>query len=55
MVRARLWPATAKDPRVAFTFELLDWAEALLYECQVAMKDLLAALQFKCAHLVVKV
>lgn len=55
MVRARLWPATALDPRMAFTFDLLDWAEALLYECQVATKDFLSALHFKCAHLMIKV
>jgi len=32
MVRARLWPATPQFPCLAFTFELLDWAEALLPE-----------------------
>ena len=55
MARARLWPATAQNPRLAFTFELLDWAEALLYECQIALKDLWAALRYKCPHLVNKV
>ena len=45
LVRARLWPATAQNPRLAFTFDLLDWAEALMYECQVALKDLWGALQ----------
>ena len=55
MARARLWPATIQNPQLAFTFELLDWAEALLYECQVAVKDFLAALKFKCRHIVTKV
>ena len=55
MVRARLWPATAQRPHLAFTFELLDWAEALVLECQVALKDLCKALCFKCPHLVTKV
>jgi len=55
MVRAQLWPATAQRPHLAFTFELLDWAEALLLECQVALKDLCKALCFKCPHLVTKV
>ena len=55
MARARLWPATAQNPQLAFTFELLDWAEALLYECQVAVKDFLAALKFKYPHIVTKV
>ena len=51
MVRARLWPSTAQHPHLAFTFELLDWAEALLLECQVALKDLCKALCFRCPHL----
>lgn len=55
MVRARLWPSTPQRPQIAFTFDLLDWAETLLLECQVALKDLCTALYFKCPHLVVKV
>ena len=55
MVRARLWPATPQRPKIAFTFELMDWAEALLLECQVALKDLCKALYFRCPHLIVKV
>ena len=55
MVRARLWPASPHRPQLAFTFELLDWAEALLLECQVSLMDFCKALCFKCPHLVVKV
>jgi len=55
LVRARLWPATAQNPRLAFTFDLLDWAEALMYECQVALKDLWGALQYKFPHILIKV
>ena len=55
MVRARLWPASPQQPHIAFTFDLLDWAEALLLECQIALKDLCKALVFKCPHLVGKV
>jgi len=55
MVRARLSPASPRFPQLAFTFELLDWAEALLLECQVALGDLCKALYFKCPHLVNKV
>ena len=55
MVRARLWPASPRLPRLAFTFELLEWAEALLLECQVALGDFCKALYFKCEHLVNKV
>ena len=32
-------------------FNLLDWAEALMYECQVALKDLWGALQYKVPNL----
>ena len=55
MVRARLWPATPQYPRLAFCFEMLDWAEALLLECQVALKDLCKAMQFLCHHFIAKV
>ena len=54
MVRARLWPASPHRPHLAFTFELLDWAEALFLECQVSLMDFCKAC-FKCPHLVVKV
>lgn len=55
MVRARLWPASPRFPQLAFTFDLLDWAEALLLECQVAVGEFCRALYFKCPMLVVKV
>ena len=47
MVRANLWPSSPKRPHLAFTFELLDWIEALFLECQVALKDFCQALLFK--------
>ena len=43
MVRAHLWPATPQNPHIAFSFHFLDWAEALMLECQVALKDLCKA------------
>ena len=55
MVRAQLWPSTTHHPHLAFTFELLDWAEVLLLECQVALKDLCKALSFRCPRLSSKV
>ena len=55
MVRACLWPSSPQYPHFAFSFDLLDWAEALLLECQVALKDLCKALYFRCPHLVNKV
>lgn len=36
--------ATPKQPRLAFQFQVLDLLEALLLECQVALKDFTAAL-----------
>ncbi len=47
LARARLWPATPSNPRFAFSFALLDLAEALLLECQVAIKDYCSALRFR--------
>ena len=47
LVRAKLWPATPHHPRFAFTFGLLDWAEALMLECQVSLKDFNNALKFR--------
>ena len=55
LVHARLWPATAQNPNLAFTFDLLDWAEALMYKCQVALKDLWGALQYKFPYILIKV
>lgn len=55
MARARLWPATPYNPRICFTFDLLDWAEALMLECQVSLKDFCASLCFKCPYLFEKV
>ena len=55
LARSRLWPSTPKNPRFAFSFELLDWYESLAVECQVSLKDFCEALHYKCPHLVVKV
>ena len=39
MVRANLWPNLwPQHPRYVFTFNILDWAEALLLESHVALK-----------------
>ena len=38
MVRARIWRSSPQHPHIAFTFDLLDWAEALLLECQVSVE-----------------
>lgn len=48
LVRASLWPATPTNPKVGFTFNLLEWAEALMVECQVALRDFCTSLQYRC-------
>ena len=55
LIRANLWPATPHYPRYAFSFALLDWAESLLLECQVALKDFYNALKFRCPFHISKV
>ena len=55
MVRARMWPASPQYPRLAFSFEMMDWVEAILLECQVAVKEFCGALYFKCPNVIGKV
>ena len=55
MARAKMWPASPQFPRLAFSFGLLDWVEALMLECQVAVKEFCGALIFKCPHIIRKV
>ena len=55
MVRAHLWSSSPQRPNIAFTFDLLDWTEALLLECQVALKDLCKALLFRNTNVMLKV
>lgn len=55
MVRMGIWPASPHSPQLAYTFGLLDWVEALMMECQVALKDFCAALYFKCPYVIKKV
>ena len=54
MARARLWPSSPWRPQYVFSFELLDWAEALLLEAQVSINDFCKAVHFKCCHNVTK-
>ncbi len=44
LISAGLFPATPKQPKLAFTFALLDLFEALLLECQVSAQDFVAAI-----------
>ena len=50
LIRAKFWPATPHSPRLVFPFSLLDWAESLLLECQVSLKDFCTALYFRCPY-----
>ena len=50
-----IWPASPYFPQLAFTFGIMDWLEALMMECQVALKDFCAALYFRCPFVVKKV
>ena len=50
MIRAKFWPATLHSPRLVFPFSHLDWAELLLLECQVSLKDFCTALYFRCPY-----
>lgn len=54
LARAQLWPATPTNPRLAFTFNLLTWMEALILECQVSLKDFCSALKFRCPYSIPK-
>ena len=54
MATARLWPSSPLRPQYGFSFELLDWAEALLLEAQVSLNDFCKAVHFKCCHNVTK-
>ena len=44
MIRLGYFAATPDRPQLAFQFQLLDLLEALLLECQVAVKDVTSAL-----------
>ena len=55
MARAELWPATPTSPKFAISFALLDWAESLLLEAQVSLKDFCNSLKFRCHSQVNKV
>ena len=48
LARAELWPASPTNPQYSFSFSLLDWAEALLLEAQVSLKDFCSSLKFRC-------
>ena len=55
MVCARIWPGSPLNPHLAFTFDLMEWADALLLECQVAVSDFCAAIAYKCSFSNIKV
>ena len=46
LIRLHYWPATSSKPLDAFRFHFLDWLEALLLECQVAVQDMTQAISY---------
>ena len=44
LIKLGFLAATPKRPHVALQFQLLDLLEALLFECQIAVKDFVSAL-----------
>ena len=46
LLDAKLFPATPKQPQLVFTFDFLDWLEALTLECQIAVRDFADAVDF---------
>ena len=55
MARAKLWPATPTNPHFCFSFNLLDWVEALMLESQVSIKDFCKTVDFRCPFEALKV
>ncbi len=45
LIRHRLWPSTISRTAVAFQFILMDWLEALYFECHVPCRNLCQALK----------
>ena len=46
LIQLHYWPGSPTRPSTAFSFQLLDWIEALFLECQVSMQDFSAAFEF---------
>ena len=46
LIQLHYWPGSPTRPSTAFSFQLLDWIEALFLECQVSMQDFTAAFEF---------
>ena len=47
LARLRMWPTSSKQPTYALSFDLLDWMETMLLECQVSLNDFCKALNNK--------
>ena len=47
LIRHRLWPASPVKPKVAFTFDLLDWLEALQLESHLSTKGFCNGLRWR--------
>ena len=45
LIELGYWPATPSRPGLAFTSSFMNWMEALLLECQVAVQDFSSAME----------
>lgn len=54
LIRAGFFPASPKKPQLAFDFKLFDLLQALLLECQVAVKDFVSAIKYLHSGLIVQ-
>ena len=46
LIKCRYWPGTPLNPKIAFSFDILDMLQALLLECQVAVQDFTQAMTY---------
>ena len=46
LIKCQYWPGTPLNPKIAFSFELLDMLQALLLECRVAVQDFTQAVGY---------
>ncbi|XP_014671057.1 PREDICTED: uncharacterized protein LOC106811852 isoform X2 [Priapulus caudatus] len=47
LIRYHLWPATPKNPQVAFTFNLMENLRLLVLECQVSVRSFCMAMKIR--------
>jgi len=53
--RFGLWAATPTEPRVAYTIDILQWAEALMLTSHVSLSSFLEAIRFRSGKMSIEV